>query len=289
MKTLRAIPIVPVVIALAIVLSSAQFFAAQTPNKGAIEFSAYVRPSGGPAEPVRQMTFYLLSKSVAEIRKQVESAEPPIDLEHFIAQLSVSAELKAWMSKHQRVDLAGNDFVKELTADDIIAVPEFSSAYSDQNGAAVHAGVPEPKFKPGEEQKDPEKYKRQQEQYRQALLRYIRAHPDLMQGLDAEFRDSNPYPRWMRSQEEYQRRTEQQVMQLAQTQYLVGTAVSDLNGRAAFEGLAPGQYWVSNLDTPALTGDLRLSWDVAVAVTPAKTARVELSNLNTVESVQAAR
>lgn len=270
----------------ALIPATSQSSAAQASGTGSIEFTAYARPTGGPAEPVGEMTFYLLSKSVSDIRKEVEGADPAVDPDHFIAQLTLSPELKAWMTKHHRIDLAGNDFVKELTAEDIINVPEFLSAYNEQNGAAVHAGVPEPKYKSGEEQKDPEKYKRQREQYRQELLHYIQAHPDLMQGLDAEFRDLNPYSRWAKVQAEHQRHTEQQVMQLAQTQYLVGRAVTSLNGHAAFEGLNPGRYWISNLDTPALTGDLRLRWDVAVILPPTKTARIELSNLNTIETFE---
>ena len=260
--------------------------AAQATGNGSIEFTAYVRPPGGQAEPVREMTFYLLSRSLSDIRKEAEGAEPSLDLDHFIAQLGVSTELKSWMTAHHRVDLAGTDFVKEITPDDVINVPEFLSAYNDQNGAAVHAGVPEPKYKSGDEQKDPEKYKRQREQYRQALRHYIEVHPDLMQGLDAEFRDLNPYPRWMKVQVQQQHRIEERVMQLAQTRYLAATAVTNLNGKGAFEGVNAGQYWISNLDTPALSGDLRLHWDASVNVAPAKTARLELSNLNTIESAE---
>ena len=261
---------------------------AQAAGNGSIEFTTYVRAPGSQAEPVREMTFYLLSKSLSDIRKEAEAAEPFTDLDHFIAQLGVSPELKIWMTKHHQVDLAGVDFVKELTPDDVINVPEFLSAYNDQNGAAVHAGVPEPKYKNGEKEKekDPEKYKRQRDQYQQALHHYIEAHPDLMQGLDAEFSELNPYPRWMKVQEQQQHRLEQRVMQLAQTRYLVATAVSNLNGKGAFEGLNAGQYWISNLDTPALSGELRMVWDVGVAVSPAKTAHIELSNLNTVETAE---
>ena len=243
-----------------------------------------MKPPGGQAEPVREMTFYLLSRSLSDIRKETEGAEPFPDLDHFIAQLAVSPELKSWMTTHHRVNLAGNDFVKEITAGDVINVPEFLKAYNDQNGAAVHSGVPEPKYKNGEEQKDPEKYNRLREQYRQALRQYIEAHPELMQGIDAEFNDLNPYARWMKVQTQQQHHIEQRVMQLAQTRYLVGTAVTNLAGKGTFEGLNAGYYWISNVDTPALTGDLRLLWDVGVDVTPAKAARIELSNLNSDET-----
>jgi hypothetical protein len=230
------------------------------------------------------MTFYLLSKSLADIRQEVENTDGRVDLDRFIAQLGVSAELKEWMQKHRRVDLAGNDFIKELTADDIVGVPEFLTAYNAQNGAALHAVLPEAKYKKGEEQKDPEKYKLHREQYRQELHRYIQANLDSLQGLDAELRELNPYPRWVRLQNEQQHHLAQRVMQLAQTRYLVATAVTNLSGRADFYNLSPGQYWISNLDTAALAGDLRLHWDAGVVVAPAKTARIELSNLNAVET-----
>jgi len=260
--------------------------AAQPGTTGNIEFTAYARPSEGQPESVRGMHFYLLSKSLSDIRKEVENAGGVVDLDHFISQLSISAELKEWMKKRRRVDLAGSDFTKELTADDIIDVPEFLTAYTDQNGAALHATIPEPKYKKGEQEKDPEKYKLHKEQYRQALRRYIEANLDSIQGLDAELRDVNPYPRWAHVQSEQQRRLQQRVLQLAQTRYLVATAVSNLSGRGAFDNLGPGQYWISNLDTPALAGELRLHWDLAITVPPAKTVNIELSNLNAVESAE---
>jgi hypothetical protein len=257
---------------------------AQVAAPGRLEFTAYARPPASQAEPVRGMTFYLLSRSLSDIRKDVETSDGVVDLDHFIAQLGVSPELKQWMKDHHRIDLAGSDFTRELTPDDIIDVPEFLSAYTEQNGAAIHAVIPEPKYKKGEEQKDPEKYKLHREQYRQALRRYIQANADSLQGLDAELRETNPYPRWIRVQSEQQRHTQQRVMQLAQTRYLVATAMTDLNGRGALDSLPPGQYWVSNLDTPALAGDLRLHWDLAIVVAQAKTTRVELSNLNALET-----
>lgn len=251
---------------------------------GSIEFTAYARPSEGQPEPVRGMNFYLLSKSLSDIRKDVEKTEGVVDLDQFISKLSVSAELKEWMKKHRRVDLVGSDFTKELTADDIIDVPEFLTAYTDQNGAALHAVIPEPKYKKGEQEKDPEKYKLHKEQYRQALRRYIEANLDSIQGLDAALRDVNPYVQWAHLQNEQQHHVQQRVLQLAQTRYLAAKASTNLTGRGAFDHLAPGQYWISNLDAPALAGELRLHWDLAITVPPAKTASIELSDLNALET-----
>lgn len=230
------------------------------------------------------MAFYLLSKSLSDIRKEVQSADSVADLDQFISRLAVSAKLKQWMKQHHRVDLAGNDFIKELKPDDIIDVPEFLTAYTDQNGAALHAVIPEPKYKKDEEQKNPEKYKLHKEQYRQTLSHYIQANLDSLQGLDAELRDLNPNALWLRFQNERQRHLQQRALQLAQTRYLVAKVVSDVSGRAAFDNLVPGQYWISNLDTAALAGELRLHWDVSVAVSPAKTASIELSDLNALEA-----
>lgn len=285
MRILNSLVIIAIFIASTILC--AQFCAAQATQAGAagsIEFTAYARPSEGQPEPVRGMNFYLLSKSLSDIRKEVENTEGVVDLDQFISKLSVSAELKEWMKKHRRVDLAGSDFTKELTSDDIIDVPEFLTAYTEQNGAALHAVIPEPKYKKGEQEKNPEKYKLHKEQYRQALRRYIEANLDSLQGLDAALRDVNPYLRWAHLQNDQQRHVQQRVLQLAQTRYLAAKASTNLTGRGAFDHLAPGQYWISNLDTPALAGDLRLHWDLAITVPPAKTASVELSDLNALET-----
>ena len=128
------------------------------------------------------MTFYLLSRAFPTYAKKRKMRMSLVDLDHFIAQIGVSAELKEWMKKHRRIDLAGNDFIKELTAEDILDVPEFLSAYKSQNGAALHAVIPEPKYKSGDEQKNPEKYKHQREQYHQALVHYIQANLDSLAG-----------------------------------------------------------------------------------------------------------
>jgi hypothetical protein len=280
---------IPRVLAVGCVLSAllslgALSSAAQASAAGSVEFDAYVKPSDGQLEPVRGMAFYLLSRSLSDMRKEIESTDELPDLDHFIAQLSLSTELKEWMKKHSRIDLAGNGFIKDLTADDVIDIPEFLAAYKSQNGSALHTILPEPKYKSGDEQKNPEKYKLQREQYHEALVHYVQANMDSLQGLDAALRDFNPNPRWIHLQSEHRRLIERRAMQLAQTRYLVATAVTDLSGRAAFEGLTPGQYWISNLDIPALAGDVRLHWDLGITVAPAKTARLQLSNVNSLEA-----
>ena len=68
---------------------------------GSVEFSAQVAPTGGRPEPVRQLTFYLLRKSLDEVRSEASQVEPAPDLDPFVDGLKVSPELKMWMKKHR--------------------------------------------------------------------------------------------------------------------------------------------------------------------------------------------
>jgi hypothetical protein len=272
-------------------LASAVFFAglngmAQVPASGAIEFVASAKPTAARAEPVRQMSFYLLRKSLVDIRKEAEQAEPLADMDKFVDDLGldVSPELKDWMKKHHTVQLSGGDFTKLLKADDIVSVPEFLDAYTTQNGASLGGGVPIPNYKEKDREKNPEKYQRMKAQYKAGLRRYITENPDTVQGIDVQLRDKNPGPRWLLLESQKQQHVDHRTMELAQTVYFVAKTDSDLDGRGAFTGLAPGRYWITTLDAPALAGDAHLNWDFTVTVGAGETTRVELSNLNALES-----
>jgi hypothetical protein len=256
---------------------------AQAPAVGDVEFQARIQPVGGRPEPVRGVPFFLLRKSLADIRKEAEQNEPATDLGAFIDGLNVSAELKSWMREHHTVALAGTNFTKQLTADDITGVPEFLEAYMKHNGASLNAGVPAPKFKESDRLNNPQKYNREHAQYLQTIKRHIAARPETMDGIDASLGDSNPTERWMQRQAEQQRTIERRSLALAQTTYLAAQMESDLEGRGAIHGLSPGTYWLATLDTPAMAGDVRLHWDVPVRVTAGQTARIELNNINAVE------
>ena len=164
---------------------------AQAPAKGVIEFTATVKPTGGRPEPVRQMSFYLLRRSLAEIRKEAEQAEHPTDMDHFIEGLAVSQQLKDWMEKNHTVEFVGPAFTKLVTADDIVNIPEFFDAYTTQNGSSLGGGPPIPAYKEKDKEKNPEKYKRAHDQYRKLLRQYVAANPDTVQGLDVELADGN--------------------------------------------------------------------------------------------------
>src|SRR5262245_2653296 len=96
---------------------------------GALEFTAYVSPTAAKPEPVRQVTFYLLTKSFEEIKREIETKNAQPDREKFIADLKLSSELKEWIKSHDTMDLTMPGLYKQLTAYDILHVPEFLLAY----------------------------------------------------------------------------------------------------------------------------------------------------------------
>jgi hypothetical protein len=250
------------------------------PVTGSVQFQAHVTPSGGQPEPVRQLTFYVLRKAVAQIRKEAEETFPPAELNQFIEGLDVSAELKAWMKKNKTVELSGIDFTKKLKTDDVLGIPEFLKAYQNLNGAMLRITVPSLKVDESDREKNPQRYKRARDQYDSSLRKYVEANPQSIDGLDAELSESNPSRQWSQVQVNLKRSTEQRVLVLAQTEYLAAKATSDLNGRGEIRGLGPGTYWISTLDVPAMAGEIRLQWDLPVIIRPGQATQIELSNLN---------
>jgi hypothetical protein len=249
-------------------------------SAGQIEFVAVVTPSGGQPEPVRQLTFYLLRKSVEDIRAEAAQAAPAGDLDKFIDGLGVSPELKAWMHKHHSVRLNGDEFTKSLTADDIVDTHEFFKAYMDHNEAYRGAGFPEPKYKAKDKTANPEKYQAQKDQYEAAVRQFIGAHMERVQGIDLELVDVNPYAKWQALESKQSQGLDTRTFQLAEERYFVARTETSLDGRGSFSGVAPGRYWISMFGTEAISGDVHLHWDLPVTVRAGQTASVELSNLN---------
>ena len=261
----------------------------QAPQTGEIEFVARVTPTAGRPEPARQLTFYLLRKSFADIQKEAEESEPKPDLDRFIEGLEISKELKAWMKKQRSVDLSGPDFARHLKVDDIMEVPEFCDAYVKRNTGATALGFPTPKYRPQDATQNPVKYKRQLEEYRKQVRNFIESNPQSVEGIELQLDPINPGLRWAQQQAEQRRRSRRRTLQLAQTRHLVAKTDTDLEGRGTLAGILPGEYWLSTLETEAVAGDARLRWDVPVTVRAGQTTRVELSNLNAIEPQHAGR
>jgi len=281
MKTKSFIPGIALFVGALVILHAAPL-AAQSP--GRVEFVANVAPSGGQPEPVRHLTFYLLRKSLEDIREEAAHSAPDAVLDKFVEGLSVSPELKAWMVQHHSVRLSGEDFVKSLTPADIVAVPEYFRAYMTHNEAFRGLGFPEPKFKEKDLKSNPEKFKAQKEEYEAAVRKYIAASPDSVKGMDLELVEINPYPKWVSIEGKQRQLLDARAFRLAQERYVVAHSDTDLDGQGSFAGIAPGRYWIGLIGTEAISGDVHAQWDFPVTVRQNETARVELSNLNAVRS-----
>lgn len=266
---------------LGLALALAPHAAAQN---GSIEFVAQATPSGGLQEPVRGFPFFLLSKSFAEIAKEAAETYPKPDMDAFIAKLDVSPELKAWMKKNDWVVLSGEDFIHKLHTDDILTVPEFKKAYLDRNSGDQSADFPEPKFKASDEKKNPAKFKKLSDDYVEAIRHYIQAHPGSMNGIDLGLAEIDPSPKWNAILGTRSAAIHQRTLDLAQSNYLVARAETNLQGQGFVRDLAPGNYWLSTLDVPVIVGDARPRWDVAVSLRAGETKYVSLSNSNSVRA-----
>jgi hypothetical protein len=254
--------------------------AGTAPNAGTLQVTARITPTAARPEPVRQFTFYILSKSYAEVAKEVAAGDvvPPRD--KFIDDLKVSPELKEWLKKHDILDLTAPDLDKLLTADEVLHVPEFLLAYQRSNSGGVTNGIPKPRYKDADKTEHPDRYEKQVEEYHVALRKFIRAHPETMSGMELELDGVNPQRKWVKIETDHKIHIQHLAPDVAQTKYLIAKGDTDLDGRAGFSGLPPGSYWISSLNLDANAGDIRVRWDVPVAIQPGQTTRIELTNLN---------
>jgi len=252
---------------------------AQNAN-GALDFVARITPTAARSEPVRQFTFYVLTKSYADVAKEVAAQDLPPSREKFIDDLKVSPELKEWLKGHDVLDLTMLDLDKLLTPDDIIHVPEFLLAFQRSNSGGVTNGIPRPKYKDADKTENPERYQKQHEEYIVALKKFIQARPETVSGIELEMEGVNPQRKWSQIQADHNKRIVRLAPDVAQTKYLAAKADTNLEGRAVISGLPVGNYWVSTLSLDADAGDTRLRWDVPVAIQAGQTTRIELTNLN---------
>jgi len=254
---------------------------------GSLEFSAHITPTAARPEPVRQFTFYVLTKSYTEILKESEEKDPVPKRDEFIDTLKVSPELQTWLKNHDVMDLTSPDVDKVISPDDIINVPEFLLAYQRSNSGGVTKGLPKPKYSEADKTKDPEKYERLRQDYLNALRKFIKSYPETVSGVELELDGVNPQTKWTALQSDRRKRVERTAPDLAQLKFLAAKTDTDLEGHAYVSGLPPGNYWISSLNLQANAGDMRVRWDVPVKIEAGQTTRIELSNLNTTEAQSA--
>ncbi|MCU1239735.1 MAG: hypothetical protein JWO71_461 [Candidatus Acidoferrum typicum] len=250
---------------------------------GSLQLAARISPTAARAEPVRQFTFYVLTRSYAEIVKEVEAENQIPPREKFIDDLKLSPELKEWLKAHDIFDLTMPGLDRLVTPDDIIHVPEFLLAYQRSNSGGVTAGIPKPKYADADKTTHPDRYNKQLQDYYVALKKFIQNNPSTVSGIELELVGVNPQDKWSKIQAEHRRRVLRLAPEFAQTKYLAAKADTDLDGRASVSGLAPGEYWLSTLNLNANAGDTTLGWDAPVAIHAGQTTRVELTNLNAVD------
>ena len=253
-------------------------------DSGALEITACITPTAARPEPVRQFTFYILTKSYSDIVKEVEEKDPVPSRDQFIDELKVSPELRAWLKDHDTLDLTEPDLDKLLTPEDILNVPEFLLAYQRSNSGGVTEGLPRQKYTEIDKTKYPEKYEKLRQDYLAALKKFIRLHPQTISGVELELEGVNPHRKWAVLQNDRRKRVQRMAPEVAQLKFLASKADTDLEGRAFLSGLAPGEYWISTLNLDADAGDMRVRWDVPVRIERGKTMRVELSNLNSIDA-----
>jgi hypothetical protein len=247
---------------------------------GSLQVSARLAPTGGKPEPVRQFTLYILTLSYGDILKQASAQYPLANRDEFIDNLKITPELKAWMKKHDVMDLMLPDTDKLITPDDVMNIHEFFDAYLRSNSGGVTKGLPTPKYKESEQQSNPARYDKQKQEYLAALKKFVELNPATISGMETELGAVNPKLAWDKAQQEHNQKIGQLAPDLAQTKYLVFKGDTDLDGRLNVTGLPAGNYWVSSLGMFAVSGDRRLAWDVPVTVANGQVAHAELSNLN---------
>jgi hypothetical protein len=204
--------------------------------------------------------------------------------DEYIDTLKVSKELKVWLKAHDVLDLTMPDLDKSISPDDIIAVPEFLLAYQHSNSGGVTNGIPKPKYKESEKTDNPDKYKKEYQEYLDALKKFIKANPGTVNGIELELTSINPQTKWAKLSTDQRRNVQRVAPDVAQTQYLVAKVDTDLDGHASLAGLPPGNYWISTLNLDADAGDTRLRWDVPVIIEAGHTTRIELTNLNAIDA-----
>ncbi len=251
---------------------------------GSIQFDAHIRASAGVDEPVRGANFYLLRKSYADIEAEAKAMVPPVKMDDFIDKLDVSKELKVWMKKNKRVHLSGEDFIKLITPEDMIVVPEFYKVYVERLQGDQTVTIPKPKYNEKDKDKDPTKYEEQMAEYKKQIKEFLIANPTSSQGLDLGLEDVDPGHKWDVIVTRNKGALDREVTALAEGKYLAARTQTDLDGRGYIRGVPAGTYWLSSLDVDALAGEDRERWDAPLVVAANRETYISLSNINAVQA-----
>jgi hypothetical protein len=265
-------------------LAAASRLHAQT-ETGALEFTAKVTPTAAKPEPVRDFTFYVLTKSYDDIVKDIDLRDGPPSRDKFIDDLKISPELRDWLHKHDVMDITLPGFDKLMTPDDVLHVPEFLLAYQRSNSGGVTNGIPKPKYRDADKSENPDRYEKQRQEYLSTLKKFIQAHPETVSGMELELDGVNPARKWAEAQNAHRRRVQQMAPTEAQTTYLAAKTDTDLDGHGQVRGLPPGNYWISSLGLTAAAGDARLQWNLPIKIETNRTIRIELTNLNATDNL----
>src|SRR6202165_2561880 len=191
---------------------------------GSLDFAARITPTAARPEPVRQFTFYVLTKSYVEIVKEVEGENGVLSRDKFIEGLKLSPELKEWLKAHEVFDLTMPGLDRLVTPDEIIHVPEFLLAYQRSNSGGVTNGIPKPKYAEADKTERPERYQRQMQEYLVALKKFIQNRPETINGIELQLEGVNPERKWSRIQADHKKRVGHLAPEVAQTKYLVAKA-----------------------------------------------------------------
>jgi hypothetical protein len=251
---------------------------------GTLDVTVHITPTGARPEPVRQFTLYILTKSYADIIKEVEGQDVLPTRDEFIGNLKCTPQLKKWLKAHDVMDLTMPDFDKLVTPVEIMEVPEFLAAYQRSNSGGVTSGLPIPKYREADREANPEKYEKQRSEYVKALKKFVETHPATVTGMEIELAAVNPKLQWDKLHADHKKKIAQLAPDIAQTKYLAAKVDTDLDGRVTLSALAPGTYWVSSLGMDASSGDRRLRWDVAAMIQAAQTTWLALTNINGIDA-----
>src|ERR1700726_823351 len=74
-------------------------------SAGTLDITARITPTAARPEPVRQFTFYVLTRSYTDVAHDVGAQNVLPSRDSFIDTLKVSTELKVWLKAHDILDL----------------------------------------------------------------------------------------------------------------------------------------------------------------------------------------